>query len=163
MYIYIYTLSQKKRYPYNNVNNLRTEAPIHSPFRATLGLPIWHIPTNFGQYILKNEDSGEFSARKGCATQWPSWEISICSMRDNALMAVKISLLYFYSLCWLWKEPFDDDYFSYHLLFRRIFFQENISFWDRILDLKKKILVDDKIINHHQGLYSEPTQQIKIK
>ena len=56
--MYIYTLSQKKRYPYNNVNNLRTEVPIHSPFRATLGLPIWHIPTNFGQYILKNEDSG---------------------------------------------------------------------------------------------------------
>ena len=73
----IYTLSQKKRYPYNNVNNLRTEVPIYSPFRATLGLPIWHISTNFGQYTLKTEDSGEFSARKGCATQWPSWEISM--------------------------------------------------------------------------------------
>jgi hypothetical protein len=50
---------------------------------------------------LKNADSGEFSARKGCATQWPSWEISIYSVRDSALKAVKISLFYFYLLCWL--------------------------------------------------------------
>jgi hypothetical protein len=33
-------VSQKKRAPYNNVNNLRTEVPIHSPFGAPLGLPI---------------------------------------------------------------------------------------------------------------------------
>ena len=76
-------MSQKKRAAYNNVNNLRTEVPIHTPFGPALGLPIWHIPTNFGQYILKNEDSGEFSARKGCATQWPSWEISMSVTKSH--------------------------------------------------------------------------------
>ena len=35
-----YTLSQKKQDPYTNVNNLRTEVPIHSPFGTTIGLPI---------------------------------------------------------------------------------------------------------------------------
>ena len=78
-----YTLSQKKRAPYNNVNNIRTKVPIHSPFGATLGLPNWHILTNFCQYIWKNEDSGEFSARKGCATQWPSWEISMSVTKSH--------------------------------------------------------------------------------
>ena len=53
----MYTVSRKKRHQYNNMNNLRTEVPNRSPFGAPLGLPIWHILTNFGQYILKNEDS----------------------------------------------------------------------------------------------------------
>jgi hypothetical protein len=34
------TLCLKKTGPYNNVNNLRMEVPIHSPFGAPLGLPI---------------------------------------------------------------------------------------------------------------------------
>ena len=118
--LYLHGVS-KKRAPYNNVNNLRTEVPIHSLFGAPLGLPIWHIPTNFGQYILKNEDSGEFSARKGCTTQWPSWEISIYSVRDSALKAVKISLFYFYLLCWLWNTKLSEV--KTILIFQRQFLQ----------------------------------------
>src|ERR1043165_346317 len=72
-----YTVSQKERAPYNNVNNLfkngsTNSFAVWSPTRSanlTHSHKVWSI-------YLENEDSGEFSARKGCSTQWPSWIIS---------------------------------------------------------------------------------------